>query len=145
MDVTVVDWIRLAWDRDQWQAGVHTAMNIRHLHCANSVLLNWAVVSLSGKSLLHGVSAVSWIASQMSVQFGRFCSRYCWPRNKTILCVWFPSSKCFFHKYKIAAWRVVRRSLEWTAREGRAAVILRPDPTLRTVSRSSNVLMTCQQ
>ena len=33
-----MDWIRLALDRDQWQADVHTAMNIRRLHYESSVL-----------------------------------------------------------------------------------------------------------
>jgi len=51
-----MDWIKLAQDRDRWQALVMVVMNIRVPQNVGNFLTGWEAVSFSRRTLLHGVS-----------------------------------------------------------------------------------------
>jgi hypothetical protein len=51
-----VYWIHLVLDRDQWQAVVNTAMNLRVPLKARNFLTSSVTVSFLRRTLLHGVS-----------------------------------------------------------------------------------------
>ena len=57
-----MDWIDLAQDGDKYQALANAVTNIQVTLNAVNFLTSGGTVSLSGKSLLHGVS---WLVSQV--------------------------------------------------------------------------------
>jgi len=52
----VMDWIELVQGRDRWWALVDSAMNLRVPPYAGNFLSSWKTVSISRRTLLHGVS-----------------------------------------------------------------------------------------
>jgi hypothetical protein len=51
----VVNWIHLAQDRDQWRTLVTTVINLWIPQKAGNFLTSSAIISFSGRTLLHGV------------------------------------------------------------------------------------------
>jgi len=51
-----MDWIKLAQDRDRWQALVNVLMNLWVPLNAGNFLISWKLFSFSRRTLLHGVS-----------------------------------------------------------------------------------------
>jgi hypothetical protein len=51
-----VDWMHLAYDRDQWRAGVNTVMNLWVSYKAGNFLASRVTIGFSRKTVLHGVS-----------------------------------------------------------------------------------------
>ena len=51
-----MDWIGLAQDRDRWWAVVNAVMNLQLPQNAGNFLTNHELVSLSRRTVLHGVS-----------------------------------------------------------------------------------------
>jgi hypothetical protein len=50
----IVDWILLAQDSDRWRALVNSLMQIQALLNTGTVSTKRAIISFSGKTLLHG-------------------------------------------------------------------------------------------
>ena len=52
----VMDWIELAQNRETWRGFMNAVMNLRVSYNAGNFLTSWKPVSLSRRTLLHGVS-----------------------------------------------------------------------------------------
>jgi len=50
-----MDWIELAQDGDRWWALINPVIKLRALYIAGNFLASWEPVSLSRRTLLHGV------------------------------------------------------------------------------------------
>ena len=50
-----MDWIELAQDGGRWRAVINQVMKLRAVYNAGNFLVGWEPVSLSRRTLLHGV------------------------------------------------------------------------------------------
>ena len=60
-----MDWIDLAQGRGRWRALVDAVMNLRLPYSVDNFLTSCVPVSLSRRTVLHGVSYVQNISGQM--------------------------------------------------------------------------------
>jgi hypothetical protein len=63
-------WTGLVWfqDRDRWWELVNAIMNLSGSIKVGNFLIRWESVSISGRTLLHGVGWVGWSVGQLVVQ-----------------------------------------------------------------------------